>query len=45
MWKIYIKLKHRKIVAINNTVGTRTLGPAYVLNESTLNIFKFRFIL
>jgi hypothetical protein len=44
MWKIYIELKRRKIVAINNTVHTSTLETAYVLNESTLNIFKFRFI-
>jgi hypothetical protein len=43
---MYVKLKRRKIVAVNNIVRTSTLEPAYVglLNESTLNILKFRFI-
>jgi len=43
---MYVKLKRRKIVAVNNIVRTSTLEPAYVglVNESTLNILKFRFI-
>jgi hypothetical protein len=41
---MYLKLKRRKIVSVNNTVRTSTLEPAYVLNESTLTSLKFRFI-
>jgi hypothetical protein len=44
MWKMYVKLERRKIVAVNNIVRTSTFEPAYLFNESTLNIFKFRFI-
>ena len=34
MYKLYIKLKHRKMVTIANTVGTSILAAAYLLNES-----------